>query len=128
MVDCDVCIGVDSIEERFEFSTTETRTARKPHKCYECEREIRPGEKYEHVAGRYEGEFSVYDTCALCVEIRNVFTCGNSWYFGLLWEEMREYAFPRLTTASPCFRELGPEAKAFVLERWRSWKGLVREG
>ncbi len=124
MGDCDVCIGVDLIEESVDFSTTETRTARKPHRCYECKRGIQPGEKYEHVIGKYDGKFSIYDTCALCVEIRDAFTCGNAWYYGQLWEEMRDYAFCHLTTASPCFRELSPEAKAFVLEQWREWKGL----
>ncbi len=41
-----------------------------------------------------------------------------------LWEDMRELAFPSLTTASNCFTELSPAAKAFVLDRWRKWKGL----
>ncbi len=124
MTDCDVCIGVDSLEDTFEWSETQTRTARKPHKCCECGNVIAKGQKYEHVVWKFEGEFGKYDTCALCVEIRTVFTCGQSWYFEQLWEEMAEYAFERLTTASKCFRELSPEAKEFTLERWRKWKGL----
>ena len=121
---CDVCIGVDSLDEPFQFHSVETRKARKAHKCCECGLEIKPGARYEHVIGKYDGTFDIYDTCSLCVEIRDVFTCGNCWYYGQLWEEMREYAFERLTTASECFRELSPEAKAFVLERWQKWKGL----
>jgi hypothetical protein len=122
MGDCDVCIGTDSIDEAFDFSSTETRKARKPHKCCECYQSITVGQQYEHVVGAFQGDFSVYDTCSLCVEIRTVFTCGNSWYYGQLWEEMRDYAFEKLTTASECFRELTPEAKAFVLQRWQVWK------
>lgn len=45
-------------------------------------------------------------------------------YENRLWEDMRELAFPSLTTASNCFTELSPAAKAFVLDRWRKWKGL----
>ena len=121
---CDVCIGTDSLEECFDFSIVETRKARKPHKCCECGMEITPPATYEHVVGKYQEEFSIYETCSLCVEIRDVFTCGNSWYYGQLWEEMEEYAFEHLTTASECFRELSPEAKAYVLEEWQEWKGL----
>ena len=124
MSGCDVCIGVDSIDEAFEFSHTEMRTARKPHKCCECGEAISPGFRYEHVIGKYDGGISTYNTCHLCVEIRMVFTCGNCWYFGQLWEEMSDYGFENLTTASPCFQELSPEAKGFVLEQWRKWKGL----
>jgi hypothetical protein len=124
MSDCDVCIGTDSLDESFDFFHVDKRKARKPHKCCECGMEIPLRAVYEHVIGKYDGEFQKYDTCSICVDIRDVFTCGNSWYYGKLWEEMQEYAFDRLTTASPCFMKLGPEAKAFVLERWRKWKGL----
>ena len=51
-------------------------------------------------------------------------TGGESWTYRTLWEDMRELAFPSLTTASNCFTELSPAAKAFVLDRWRKWKGL----
>jgi hypothetical protein len=124
MSDCDVCIGTDSIDECYEFSVVENRKARKPHKCCECGRVIAVGQQYEHAIGKYEGDFDRHDTCALCREIRDVFTCGNFFYYEQLWEEMEEYAFERLTTASGCFTELSAAAKAFVLERWREWKGL----
>jgi hypothetical protein len=123
---CDVCIGVDSIDEPFEFSTVEIRKARKPHACFECHQQIKLGDSYEHTTGKFDGRFATYRTCLLCREIRDVFTCGNSWYYGELWEEMREGAFENLTTASPCFNELSLAAKAFVLEQWRRWKGLSK--
>ncbi|HLZ39443.1 MAG TPA: hypothetical protein VKQ11_00680 [Candidatus Sulfotelmatobacter sp.] len=123
MGDCDVCIGVE-VDGYCEFSETKIRKARKPAKCCECQQPIQIGEQYEVTTMIYEGEFCKYRTCLLCVEIRRVFTCGEGFYYESLWEEMEEYAFERLTTASKCFRELSPEAKAFVLERWRRWKGL----
>lgn len=124
MSGCDVCIGHDN-DDPAEFCEVEIRKARKSHKCCECGREIEPGESYEHVRGKWYGEIDSFDTCLLCVEIRTVFSCGESWQYQSLWEDMEEYAFERLTTASECFTELSAEAKAFVLERWRKWKGLA---
>jgi hypothetical protein len=124
MSDCDVCIG-GNCDDFPEVSDTKTKTARKPHKCCECGREISRGQRYEHCVMKYEGEWFSYKTCLLCVEIRTVFTCGKSFLFECLWDDMREYAFESLTTASKCFRKLSPSAKAFTLERWRDWKGIA---
>jgi len=46
------------------------RTARKAHVCYECARNIEKGERYESVAGVWNGEFSVYKTCPHCLSLR----------------------------------------------------------
>jgi hypothetical protein len=124
MSDCDVCIG-SSDGGNAEFSETVTRKSRKPFVCCECHRTTPKGDLYEICHMRYEGEWLVYRTCSLCVEIRNVFTCGKGWTFECLWESMRDYAFEKLTTACKCFMKLSPEAKAFTLERWRKWKGLA---
>jgi len=123
MSGCDVCIGTSDVESMKMYSQNIVK-ARKPAKCCECRRPINKGDKYEYVKGRYDGDWYVYRTCALCVEIRTVFTCGKGFYFETLWEDMADYAFERLTTASECFTQLSPAAKAFVLERWRNWKGL----
>ena len=56
--------------ESLEFSTKETRKARKQHRCVECRREIQPGEIYEHVYGKWEGEVCVFKTCSHCLELR----------------------------------------------------------
>lgn len=122
MSNCDICIGTDQIDYLYEFSHVGQRTARTPHTCCECMSEIAHGQRYEHAVGRYGSEVDIHDTCALCAEIRDVFCCGNSFYYGQLWEEMNDYAFENLTTASPCFRELSVIAKEFLLERWRRWK------
>lgn len=121
---CDVCIGTDSIDESYEFTNRTEPKARKVHVCEECHREIKPGEKYERQAGLYEGKIDVHKTCMLCVEIREVFRCGKSYYFGQLWEAMHEHAFEQLTMSSECFTELSAAAKERVLEEWREWKGL----
>lgn len=56
--------------EPFEFCNIETRKARKEHRCHECYATIPAGETYEHVRGKCEGEIMVFNTCALCLELR----------------------------------------------------------
>jgi hypothetical protein len=122
---CDVCIGGEFDGDSNEFYSSAIRKARKPFICCECRRTVERGTEYERAAMKYEGEFFTYKTCSLCVEIRTVFTCGRSWLVECLWEDMRDYAFERLTTASECFTKLTPQAKRFVLDQWRKWKGLA---
>ena len=45
--------------------------ARKPHKCYECDMEIRPGETYERVRAKWERDISIIKTCPDCIAIRD---------------------------------------------------------
>ena len=131
MSGCDVCIG-GGVDEVYAESASKDKRARRAHLCCECGSLIQKGAPHEHAAGRdeYWGDgdrqsgWDHYHTCALCTEIRKVFTCGESWTYRTLWEDMQELAFPVLTTASKCCTELSPAAKAFVLERWREWKGL----
>jgi hypothetical protein len=124
MSNCDVCIGGGYDGDSAEFFQSDMVKARKPHRCCECRQEIPKGAMYERSRGKWDGDFSSYKTCSLCVEIRSVFTCGESWLFQALWEDMREMAFPRLTTASECFTQLSAVAKQMVLDKWRQWKGL----
>jgi hypothetical protein len=120
MSECDVCVYVDC-DSSPDFLTCAHVKARKPHKCFECGRRIAIGDIYEYVTGKWEGEFDTFKTCDLCAEIRAVFFC-ESWLYGNMWDEMREQAFDKLTTAGPCFAELSPAAKQFVLDKWKDWK------
>ena len=63
--------------------------ARKSYKCCECDAEISKGEEYEYTAGKWDGNFTVYRTCRLCVTIRTDFCC-HSYYFGGLQEALWE--------------------------------------
>lgn len=121
MSDCDVCIGVGD-GERCDVYVAENRKARKQYECCECKRQIKSGEVYENVKMLYGGAFDEIKTCLLCAEIGKVFSCGEGRVHSMLWEDMADYAFPKLTTASPCFAELSPAAKQFVLDRWNVWK------
>ena len=124
MAGCDVCIGgYDG--DCAEFFHAEVRTARKMHRCSECDKAINKGEKYQRCIGKNDGEFWDFITCLLCAEIRKVFTCGEGEELGgMLWERMHDYAFPGLKMSSPCFQELSIAAKTEVLRRWQLWEGL----
>ncbi|MDO8598039.1 MAG: hypothetical protein Q7R45_15630 [Sulfuricaulis sp.] len=121
---CDVCLVMD-FDGPCEFYKSSKSRARKEYRCCECNGVIAKGDTYERATGKFDGILFAEKTCLLCTEIRDVFTCGGGFVHTRLWEAMEEEAFPRLTTASTCFRELGAAAKQVVLDRWREWKGLV---
>jgi ssDNA-binding Zn-finger/Zn-ribbon topoisomerase 1 len=125
MSDCGVCLnGFEG--EQAEFYSITTPKARKEHKCEECGRTIPMGTVYQKVAGRFDGDFYSQDTCMDCEEIRRAFTCPESTECtnGLLWEDIYEVVFPRLTTA--CFAKVKTEsARTLLRERWLQWKGLT---
>jgi hypothetical protein len=56
--------------EPAEFCDTTIRVAKKAHRCGECGYSIRPGERYEVAAGKWEGQISVHKTCGRCLALR----------------------------------------------------------
>lgn len=42
------------------------RTARKPNKCCECADVIKPGERYRHSTGKWDGRWKSFNTCEFC--------------------------------------------------------------
>ena len=123
MGDCDVCLG-DFDGDTADVWLPKIVKARKPHKCFECDREVPVGQEYERIKMLQEGGWDVYDVCLLCREIHIRFACGNGRCVGNLWEDMREVVFPELTMSSKCFAGLSAMAKAEVINRWQQWKGL----
>jgi hypothetical protein len=120
--DCGVCIGGYDGDPA-ELYDSQIVTARKPHECHECRREIVRGEKYERVTGRWEGEFDRFSFCLICSELSKSFSCdGRS--FGMLWDDITDNLFPVMTTG--CLNKLStPEAKKHLLAKWAEWKGLT---
>ena len=47
-----------------------TRRARKEHRCCKCRRAIKPGERYEHASGVWDGSPDSFKTCSRCVKLR----------------------------------------------------------
>jgi hypothetical protein len=76
-----------------EFYIKEIRRARKEHKCYECRGRILPGEKYEYVRGKWEGEMDSFKTCQHCVDLKT-WTNNNvpclCWAHGNIQDDCRE--------------------------------------
>jgi len=67
--------------------------ARKAHKCYECRRSIRVGERYEYTFQVYDGYPESYHLCENCRDIR-VFVSNNlpcfCWAWGSLLDDAKE--------------------------------------
>lgn len=56
--------------EPAQFYVAEIRTARKQHKCNECGRAVQPGERYEHVRAKWDGDMATVRTCVRCLSLR----------------------------------------------------------
>jgi hypothetical protein len=101
------------------FSSS-VRRAAKEHRCCECRETIKVGDHYEHVTGLWDGHWSTYKTCLLCVEIRTHFAC-DGWIFGQLWEDLESNFFPDMKAGGPCMEGLSPAAKGRLFERRLAW-------
>jgi hypothetical protein len=82
-----------------EFWTSCFPTARKQHRCEECSGVILPGERYNYVFGKWEGECSQFKVCERCHDLRqwvqNNIPC-LCWAYGRLFGDCRdaiEYAY-----------------------------------
>jgi len=75
-IEC-TCINVYPDLESPGFQTITERTARKEHVCCECEGDIKPGDKYEEVRGKWDGEIRVFKTCMPCVIMCDDIFCGS---------------------------------------------------
>lgn len=78
-----------------EFHKSTIRTAKKEHICGECDRKIHPGEKYEYISAKYDGEIFSVTTCIDCLSLRKTFFCsflyGAIWEY--FWEEFKDWWF-----------------------------------
>lgn len=52
------------------YWATKVKAARKEHHCDECQRTIKPGESYESVRGKWDGDVSMARTCQKCLDLR----------------------------------------------------------
>jgi hypothetical protein len=57
--------------EPAEFYHKKDRKARKAHKCEECGSAIKPGQRYEHVFGKWDGRLDSFKTCERCIALRD---------------------------------------------------------
>ncbi|HCY85366.1 MAG TPA: hypothetical protein DHV36_09560 [Desulfobacteraceae bacterium] len=95
--------------------TEKIRTARVPHVCFECLRDIQPGEQYEYVSGIWDGEPAAYKTCLDCKSIRDTFFI--SWVYTQVWAAFQdEFGYHDSVVPEACIAELTPGARARVCE------------
>jgi hypothetical protein len=105
------------------FQCSQTRRARKEHVCVECRETIAKGQTYEVFSQKFEGDISSVKTCAVCCEIRAALYC-DGFYFGQMWEDIRNQLFPRFTLA--CVEKLSSvAAKKTLTERYRDFLGVA---
>jgi len=99
----------------WEFFEEKNPTARKQHTCGECRRDILPGEKYSYAAGRIEGEFEQYKTCAHCRTAAALLIthCG-----GFVYESVQEDLVDHMDESLPW----SSEAKTYVEAMFRRWQ------
>lgn len=98
--------------------------ARKEHRCYECNRVIARGERYEKAVGCWDGRFDVFKTCILCAEIRAHFAC-NGFLYGQLWDDLGDNFLPTMTAGGPCMEGLSPAAKSRLFDEKLKSLGLL---
>ena len=72
MCSCDIN---DGDYDPAAFYHKELRIARKEHRCYECNKKIKPGEKYE-IVKTYFDRWDTFKTHLSCAGIRRDFCCN----------------------------------------------------
>ena len=97
-----------------------TPRAAKEHSCSECGKPIERGQRYELAKGLWDGSWSTYRTCLLCAEIRDHFAC-NGFYYGQLWEDLRENFFPDMRAGGPCMSGLTVAARLKLIDERMEW-------
>lgn len=73
-----------------EFWSRTTPKARKRYTCEECGGPILPGERYEYIAGKWDGSFGEFKTCERCADIRQWVTNNVPcfcWSYGNVMED-----------------------------------------
>jgi len=98
-----------------EFDHITVARSRKHRTCCECDCKINPGDQYEHVWGKWDGRTSTYDTCIVCVEVRDALMC--TWCYGEIWETLRDAWWDDPETIPwSTIGELSPVARERVCE------------
>ena len=108
------CIYVGDFDEA-QFCNQKNQTARKSHKCGECARVIQAGEIYEYSTQLFEGDFSVYKTCADCLGLRNAFFC-EGWWWGELWRLVEQHLNEGVELEVCCLDQLTSRARDRVID------------
>jgi hypothetical protein len=128
MSDCNVCLEYDWSDcDGPAYDDVEMVTLDSDCKCDECGKVIPAGETHQfatHESEDDDDEDEPLDdmrTCEYCAAVREAFYC-NVEVFGNVWEDIRDYVFPELTTGSACFQEMPVKFRQRFLSDWFQWK------
>lgn len=120
MSDCNVCLYIGDYEHPSFFHKKLVK-ARKSHECFECREQIRLGQNYWKIIGKWDGKFDQFRICTLCEEIAIELACNGGRMYGCLWEDLQEQVFPEMTFS--CIQKLKTtETKVFLQKHWNKWK------
>lgn len=72
-----------------EFYRIDIVKARKEHRCCECSDMIKPGDVYERISGKWDGEVYTCKTCVVCSRIRLDFCAPLTMLRETIWEAMQ---------------------------------------
>lgn len=74
-----------------DFNCTHYPTARKEHRCDECDRTIRTGERYSRTAAVWEGDFFTNVACLHCAVARVLVADESAYYSEGYYHGLREW-------------------------------------
>lgn len=78
-----------------EFYRSARHKSRKLRRCDECRRAIAPGEQYEHVHAKWDGDVVTFNTCERCLALRDWVSAHIPcvcWSHGNIYEDAIEAA------------------------------------
>lgn len=97
-----------------EFYYSKLMRARKAHRCDECRAEIRCGQDYERVSGKWDGHVDTFKTCTACLSLRTVFFCDGFLHSGLMDALRHHVDAIDGQISSECILKLTPRARDVV--------------
>jgi len=119
MMDCTCNIDIDH-DGGPDCHSEKIVKAKQGHRCYECLKDIKPGDKYEYTSGKWDGCFLVYKTCLDCRSLRNQFF--SSFTYTMIWDDFDDYLGDcNAEIPEDCIAELTPVAREKVCEKIESY-------
>lgn len=92
-----MCLYIDHYDAEGIQLGSGKRTARKAHRCIECNRTINPGETYEYWTWAMDGSVDTAKLCAHCqavLDVGHAITgCPRQWNITMLYDRDEEIGF-----------------------------------
>lgn len=114
-MDCATISQCDSYDGSLDFCNIDKVKARKIQRCGECRRLIFPGETYERVSGKWDGEFVTEKTCSDCLSIRS--ELFQTYFYGGIKEGLHEMISEADGDVNQaCIARMTPAGRAMVCQ------------